>query len=269
MDITVGKIAGWVFGALFIIAGLGSLTTNILAGIIYFLTGIFLIPNVRQELDERFEITFSRWVVVLIAIIGLGLGGAMIQGNTDSNTSPTENNQQPSQESNQEENNSNQEQKSDDQINTGQQQSTQDTKKSRTHSIGDEFTVGDVRYQVNGVTTKQEIGERSYGTLIGVEANGKFLLLDMTVMNEANEAITMRESSLKLKIDEAQYSPSSEAWAYMDDSFTFEQLNPGVQVDGNVAYDVPESANTSSMELQVNPVGLFSTAEPHYVQLGE
>lgn len=260
MDITLGKIASWGFGILLILAGLGSLTTSMPAAIIYFLTGLFLIPNVRQEIDERYDIAFSRWVVVLIAVVGMGLGGAMMQGNMDSTTTPTtdDNNQEPAQNTN------NQEQTSEDKINSGD---AQNTKESRTHSVGDEFTVGDVRYQVNSVTTRQEIGERSYGTLIGVEANGKFLIADMTVMNEANEAIRMRESSLKLMIDEAEYSPSTNAWAYMDDSFTFEQLNPGVQVDGNVAYDVPASSNTDSMELKVNPVGLFSTAEPHYVGL--
>jgi hypothetical protein len=268
MDITVGKIASWGFGILLILAGLGSLTMSIPAAIVYFLTGLFLIPNIRQEIDERYDVAFSRWVVVLIAVIGIGLGGALTQGNLDETKKPSDNNvdnednQQPAQ------NNESQDQTSEDQINSADQEETESTKESRTHSIGEEFTVGDVRYQVNGVTTKQEIGERSYGTLIGVEANGKFLLADMTVMNEANEAITMRESSLKLMIGEAQYETSSEAWAYMDESFTFEQLNPGVQVDGNVAYDVPETASTDSMELQVNPVGLFSTEEPHYVELG-
>jgi len=254
MDITIGKMVSWIFGILFILAGLGGLMTSPAAGIIYFLTGIFLIPNVRQEINDRYDVTFSRWVVVLIAVIGMGLGGAMMGGgDIDTSATPTTDT-------------SNQEQPSD-QIDSGNQD-TQMTKEERTHEVGNEFTVGDVRYQVNGVTTRQEIGERVAGTLMGVEANGKFLIVDMTVMNEANEAITMRESSLKVMIDEATYDPSSDAWAYMDESFTFEQLNPGVEVDGNVAYDVPASASTSSMELQVNPVGLFDTAEPHYVSLG-
>lgn len=254
MDITLGKMASWIFGVLLIIAGLGAFMTNLASGIIYFVTGLFLIPNVREKISENYDINFSRWVVVLIAFIGIGLGGAMMQGSmeTSNSTTPVDS-QEPT---------------SDDQIESGEQTEVENTKESRTHSIGNEFTVGDVRYQVNGVTTRQEIGERSYGTLIGVEANGKFLLVDMTVMNEANQAVRMRESSVKLMIDEAEYGTNSEAWAYMDDSFTFEQLNPGVQVDGNLAYDVPSSASMDTMELEVSPVGLFSTAEPHYVELG-
>ncbi|WP_347720386.1 DUF4352 domain-containing protein [Candidatus Nanohalovita haloferacivicina] len=245
----MSKTVSWIFGVLLILAGLGALTTSPIAGIIYFLTGIFLIPNIRQEIDQRYNITFSRWVVVLVTVIGLGLGAAMMPGDATSPTSNNTNNQEPARD-------------------TGSQDSSQPSKEDRTHEIGTEFTVGDVRYRVNGVTTRQEIGERVAGTLMGVEANGKFLIVDTTVMNEANEAITMRESSLKVMIGDSEYSPSSEAWVYMDDSFTFEQLNPGVQVDGDVAYDVPASANTSSMKLEVNPVGVFSTAEPHYVSLG-
>ncbi|PSG99124.1 MAG: hypothetical protein BRC29_03280 [Nanohaloarchaea archaeon SW_7_43_1] len=264
-------MASWGFGILLILAGLGSLTMSVPAAIIYFITGIFLIPNVRQGIDDRLGIKFSRWVVVLIAFVGIGLGAAITQDSTGTSatTSKADNQQeQPTQDSNNQQNESEkEEQPSNKQVNSENEQESQNTKESRTHSIGDEFTVGDVRYQVNGVKTRKEIGERSYGTLIGVEADGKFILVDMTVMNEANEAIRMRESSLKLMIDEAEYSTSSEAWAYMEDSFTFEQLNPGVQVDGNVAYDVPESADTDSMELRVSPVGLFSMAEPHYVGL--
>lgn len=263
MDITLGKMASWGFGVLLILAGLGSLTMSVPAAIVYFLTGLFLIPNVRQEIDERYDVEFSRWVVVLIAVVGIGLGGAMMQGNMDSTTAPVNdnnNNQQPAQDTN------NQEQTSDNQIDSDQQ-SSQNTRESRTHSIGSEFTVGDVRYQVNDISTRDRIGQTTAGTFMGTEANGQYLIVDLSVMNEADESIRMRTSSVKVTIDSAEYSPDTGASVYMDNSFSFEQLNPGVQVDGQIAYDVPASASTSSMELQVNPVGLFSTAEPHYVDL--
>ncbi|MFB6244993.1 MAG: DUF4352 domain-containing protein [Candidatus Nanohaloarchaea archaeon] len=264
MDITLGKMASWFFGVILILAGLGSLTMSVSAAIVYFLTGLFLIPNVRQEIDERYDVAFSRWVVVLIAVIGIGLGGALMQGNMDSTTTPVNdntNNQQPAQDTN------NQEQTSDNQMDSGNQQNTQNTRESRTHSVGSEFTVGDVRYQVNRVSTRQRIGQTTAGTFMGAEANGQYFIVDLSVMNQADESIRMRTSSLKVVIDGAKYSPDTGASVYMDDSFTFEQLNPGVQVDGQIAYDVPASATVDSAELKVNPVGLFSTAEPHYVDL--
>lgn len=90
MDITVGKIVSWFFGVILIIAGLGGLTEqSVLAGLIWFATGLFLIPNVREKIDEEYGIHFSRWVVFLIAIIGLSLGGA-ITSNSVSSTVPAD-----------------------------------------------------------------------------------------------------------------------------------------------------------------------------------
>lgn len=78
MEITLKKIIAWLFGVLFILGGLGSMVDSIVAGLIIFLVGIFLIPNVRQEIADRFEIEFSTWVIVLIAIVGLGAYGALM-----------------------------------------------------------------------------------------------------------------------------------------------------------------------------------------------
>lgn len=248
MDITLGKIASWTFGILFILAGLGTLTSSVPAGLVYLLTGLFLIPNVRQEIDERYDVAFSRWVVVIIAVIGMGLGGALMAGNMDS-TQPAMDDTNP-----QEENPDNADQTAD--------------RESRTHAVGDEFTVGDVRYRVNDVSTTQQIGETVGGTLMGVEANGQFMIVDLTVMNEADQSIRMTTSSVKLLLDEREYGANTEASVYMENSFSFEQLNPGVQVEGQIAYDVPSSASADTVELEVGPVGVFSTAEPHYVDLG-
>lgn len=161
----------------------------------------------------------------------MGLGGVMMQGNMDSTTAPVNdnsNNQQPAEDTN------NQEQTSDNSDNQIDSQNQEDSRESRTHSIGDEFTVGDVRYQINEQRTRDKIGESTAGTFMGVEANGQFLIVDMTVMNDADESIRMRTSSVKLMVEDAEYSPNTEASVYMDNSFSFEQLNPGVQVDGQI-----------------------------------
>jgi len=69
MEITVGKAASWIFGVLFILGGIGVLVDTPIGGIVMFLTGLFLIPNIREEISERFDIEFSRWVVVIIAVV--------------------------------------------------------------------------------------------------------------------------------------------------------------------------------------------------------
>jgi hypothetical protein len=78
MELTLGKIFSWIFGLLFTLSGVASMAESAIGGIIMAATGIFLIPNVRQEIDDRYDISFSRWLVVLIAVIGLGVSTAFL-----------------------------------------------------------------------------------------------------------------------------------------------------------------------------------------------
>jgi hypothetical protein len=78
MEITVGKILSWIFGLLFTLGGVGSMIEAPIGGLIMAATGIFLIPNVRQKIDEEYDVSFSRWMVVLIAVIGLGASSAFL-----------------------------------------------------------------------------------------------------------------------------------------------------------------------------------------------
>jgi hypothetical protein len=78
MEITVGKILSWIFGLLFTLGGVGSMIQSPIGGLIMAATGIFLIPNVRQKIDEEYDVSFSRWMVVLIAVIGLGASSAFL-----------------------------------------------------------------------------------------------------------------------------------------------------------------------------------------------
>lgn len=79
MDITVGKAVSWVFGVFFLLGGLGNVLTGrtVLGGLVGVLVGLFLIPNVRGGIEDRYGISFSRWMVVLIAIVGMAVYGAV------------------------------------------------------------------------------------------------------------------------------------------------------------------------------------------------
>jgi hypothetical protein len=93
MKITVGKILSWIFGLLFTLGGVGSMVQSPIGGLIMAITGIFLIPNVRQKIDEEYDISFSRWMVVLISVIGLGASSAFLPqqslGDISDSSSPT------------------------------------------------------------------------------------------------------------------------------------------------------------------------------------
>jgi len=93
MNITIGKVVSWTFGILFTLSGVGSMIESPIGGLIMAVTGIFLIPNVRQKIDQEYDLSFSRWMVVLIAVIGLGASAAFLpQQSLDdgTNSSPTE-----------------------------------------------------------------------------------------------------------------------------------------------------------------------------------
>lgn len=78
MEVTVGKISSWIFGLLFTLGGVGSMIEAPIGGLIMAVVGIFLIPNVRQKIDEKYDVSFSRWMVVLITFIGLGASAAFL-----------------------------------------------------------------------------------------------------------------------------------------------------------------------------------------------
>jgi len=103
MEITIGKIVSWFFGILLLLAGLGSTTTSFATAVIWSATGLFLIPQVREKLNKEFDLQFSRWVVVLIAVVGMGLGSTFVDSgeietqNTNKNLdSPLEASKPPS-----------------------------------------------------------------------------------------------------------------------------------------------------------------------------
>lgn len=87
MKITLRGLSSWFFGVIFLLAGLGSITSSTTTAVIWIITGLFLIPNIRQKINESYNIEFSTWVVVLLAVIGMGLGSAF--ANTDSMNTTT------------------------------------------------------------------------------------------------------------------------------------------------------------------------------------
>ena len=139
------------------------------------------------------------------------------------------------------------------------------TPSTPTHEIGEQFTVGDgpqtVQYTVNGVSTAQEVGP----DISPVEADGTFLLVDVTMENTGDESFNASSNIFTaLNAQDQEYDVDTEALVYLDDGIAFEQLNPGLSTDGSVVFDVP----SGEYRLRIEPVGVFSGARPHLVGLG-
>lgn len=229
-------------------------TETLIGGLIAALVGIFLIPNVRQELSERYDVNFSTWAVVLIAIVGIGISGAMIPADDTSTDSTPETEEKP--EKPQQDSNSSEPEKT-------QAEDSSDNEESRNHSVGEPFKVGDLSYVVTDVTTRQVVGTNRY---LQEEADGEFVLVDIEITNEGQESTTISNSHLTLvDSQDRSYSVDSDVFAAVENSFTFEQLDPGLSKEGTLVYDTP--TDQEGRRLEVRPAAIFSTAEPHYVNL--
>jgi hypothetical protein len=96
MDLTVGKVVSWLFGLGLILFGLIGFLFSVVGGLILLLVGVFLLPPVRTKLADEQNITFSRWLVVVIFLVGSIAGLAVVGMNVPSDngantTNPNQN----------------------------------------------------------------------------------------------------------------------------------------------------------------------------------
>lgn len=136
-------------------------------------------------------------------------------------------------------------------------------KEEPTFKIGDVVTVGDMEYTVNGLEVSKSVGP----SIMPTEAKGTFLIVDLTVKNNGNEAVMVDSSFFKLK--EGDKSFEADATGSMSanqgedgnitNSFFLENLNPDIEMQGKIAFDISEEqANSTKTQLEV-ATGAFGT----------
>lgn len=143
--------------------------------------------------------------------------------------------------------------------NSGDTKSSEEKEKpaeEKSAKVGDPLKVGDVVFTVHSKTTANNVGGE-----FGEDAEGKFLILDVSVKNEGKESITTDASFFKLKSGDTTYEASSSAAVYANENaeFFLAQVNPGIENKGKVVFDVPaDAAKSNDLILQVQ-TGLFGT----------
>lgn len=129
--------------------------------------------------------------------------------------------------------------------------------------IGEEVNVGDMTYKVNGTSTATEVGP----SVLPQKAKGKYLVVDVTLKNNGNEAVTVDSSFFKLKRGEKTYETDSMGSmsanqgedGAIENSFFLQELNPEMEISGKVVFDLaPETADATDLKLQVQ-TGVFGT----------
>lgn len=141
---------------------------------------------------------------------------------------------------------------------------TTETKKTEeTFKIGDVVKVGDMEYTIKGKSTTDQVGPSALPT----KASDTYLVLDVVLKNNGNEAVTIDSSFFKLKRGEKTYEADSMASmsanqgenGQIEDSFLLQELNPDSTAEGKVVFDVTsEVAKASDLQVQVQ-TGAFGT----------
>ncbi|MFJ8258281.1 DUF4352 domain-containing protein [Peribacillus asahii] len=124
-------------------------------------------------------------------------------------------------------------------------------KEEKSFKIGDPVTVGDTEYTING---------KSNPSTLSSKASSTYLILDVTLKNNGNEAVTVDSSFFRLKRGEKTYEADSAASisanqkedGTIGNSFSSQKLNPDSEISGKIVFDVaPEVAKASDLQVQV------------------
>lgn len=129
-------------------------------------------------------------------------------------------------------------------------------KETPTYAIGQDVKVGDVLYKVNSKELTTNVGGE-----FGRNANGTFVVLNVTVTNQGKESLMVDSNFFTLLKGDVKFDVDSSAGIYAneDANFFLTNLNPENSVTGHVVFDVSqETANDPSLQLQVQ-TGFWGT----------
>lgn len=182
------------------------------------------------------------WLIAIIIIIGFATGGGDEEKVADKKSEPASGQVKED----------NKEAKSKDK-----------KKEAKTFAVGDTVEVGKMTYVINSMEAADQVGP----SILPETASGKYIVIDATLKNNGDEAVTVDSNFFKLKRGEKTYEADSGASmsanqgedGNIDNSFFLQQLNPDSEITGKVVFDVaPEVADADDLQLQVQ-TGVFGT----------
>lgn len=104
------------------------------------------------------------------------------------------------------------------------------------------------------VVTDVETGLPSIGEgMMAEEASGQFVVVRLSVTNIGDRSQLFSDSSQALIDDQGREHSADSATIWMDEGIVFQELNPGITIDGLIAFDIPADANAVALELHDSP----------------
>lgn len=155
-------------------------------------------------------------------------------------------------------NNNNSKPASSDAQNKSGQTADKASKEDKAIALGSEGQSDNLSLKVNKIAAKKEIKE---GDFISYKPDsGKYAIVNITIKNTGKEAISLTNGYFKLiTADEAEYTPT--ILIGLDNKYiSFETINPGLDVTGNLVFEVPNDLTVADATLRFSGTGLFSSA---------
>ena len=118
--------------------------------------------------------------------------------------------------------------------------------------------ISDVAYKVDSVQYAKTVADYT-------SQSGQYAVVEITVTNDSNKAVTINDSDFKYMISDNEYEKDATVTAYYDNGFFLENINPGMSKTASVVYEVPEELSGQKM-LKVLP-NQFKKDEVAYVLL--
>ena len=136
-----------------------------------------------------------------------------------------------------------------DNLQSSKPSATQQKIEKRAFKIGETFKSNAFEVTITGKDTAKRVNDKS-GYLYS-DADGVFVVVHVHYKNIADSAKSLDSSAFKLVADGKQYSPTI-LTIRLDENIFHSQINPGIEKDGDVYFDVPESTANSNLTLKMS-----------------
>lgn len=121
--------------------------------------------------------------------------------------------------------------------------------------------VDTLRWHLRGATKTRVIGDQRYG--LGEEANGVFVVTELSVTNNKSESVTLTSDTVSLVAGDSTYEADTNAESALiadgEKTFFLEDIGPGITATGSVAFDVPPVILRQGPQLRLNELGFGDT----------
>jgi archaellum component FlaG (FlaF/FlaG flagellin family) len=122
------------------------------------------------------------------------------------------------------------------------------TTQQRTATMGTPVHDDGMTFVVNGIRLAPSISSNARR----LTADGRYVIVWLTVTNSGDDHLSYDAGSQQLVVDGRRYRYAIEPTTMLGRNPTA-QLDPGVRIDAYVAYDIPDGARPSGIELHAAP----------------